>query len=103
MSAKWMNIWADRILEILSAEGGYTVGDLADHVAIDTSDSTVSRTCSRLADHGLVREIGNGAYEITEEGEGYLRGEYDARKGAWIENNTDATPSPTGSRETNGV
>lgn len=101
-SARWMNIWADRILEILSIEGSHTVGDLTQHEAIDTSNSTVSRTCSRLADHSLVREIGNGAYEITDEGEAYLNGEYDARSGAYITEDGDETAN-TNSTEVNGA
>ena len=34
--------------------------------------------CLKLADYGLVINLGNGIYSITEEGEEYLAGELDA-------------------------
>jgi len=84
-----MTIWDDRILETLRKEGPVPVGDMADRDDIRISGSSVSRRCSKLADHGLVMPLGNGVYDITEAGEGYLDGEYDAEHGVWMRNGDD--------------
>jgi DeoR/GlpR family transcriptional regulator of sugar metabolism len=85
-SGDYMNLWDDRILEILEMEGPLPVGELVEHKAIHTSKSTVSRRCRKLTDKGLLKEIGNGVYTITETGEAYLDGKYDAEAEVFIEN-----------------
>jgi Mn-dependent DtxR family transcriptional regulator len=77
-SAKWMSIWDDRILEYIDANEGASVGELADSKLIRVSSATVSRRCQRLADHGMLRPLGNGVYVITDLGVQYLNGEVDA-------------------------
>lgn len=77
-SAAWMSIWDDRILEVVREKEGSSVGDLHDHQYIRISKSQVSRRCKRLAEHGLLRPLGNGVYMITEKGERYLDEELDA-------------------------
>lgn len=52
-----------------------TGGKMAEREDIRISQPPVSRRCSKLADHGLVISIENGAYDITEEGEGSLNEE----------------------------
>ena len=83
-SGTWMTIWDDRILETLRSEGPKPVGEMADRGDIRISQSSVSRRCSKMADHHLVIALGNGVYAITEEGEGYLDEEYDAENGVWM-------------------
>lgn len=73
-----MSIWDDRILEVVREKEGSSVGDLHDHQYIRISKSQVSRRCKRLAEHGLLRPLGNGVYMITEKGERYLDEELDA-------------------------
>jgi len=77
-SADWMSIWDDRILEYISENEGGNVGDIANHDLIRVSQPHISRRCKVLAEHGLLRALGNGVYVITEEGQRYLRGELDA-------------------------
>jgi len=79
-----MTIWDDRILETLSNEGAKPVGELSKVDGIRISQPHVSRRCSKLAEHCLVVALGNGVYNITEEGEGYLNEEYDAENGVWM-------------------
>lgn len=58
----------------------------------------------KLADHGLLTHVGNGAYVITEEGEAYLDEEYDAEEGVYIDDDYDAAePSSPTEPETNDV
>lgn len=77
-SASWMSIWDDRILEYISENEGGRVGEMENHSLFRISNSQISRRCRKLADHGLLRPLGNGVYVITDEGERYLTGELDA-------------------------
>ena len=96
-SGTWMSIWDDRILETLRSEGPKPVGKMAQRDDIRISQPHVSRRCSKLADHGLVIAIGNGVYQITEEGKGYLDGEYDAENGVWMRNGDENGEPSAGS------
>ena len=100
-SGTWMTIWDDRILETLRSEGPMAVGSIAERNDIRVSDSTVSRRCSKLVEHGLTIHIGNGVYQITEEGEGYLNEEYDAENRVWL--NGGERDGPTAGEETGEI
>jgi Mn-dependent DtxR family transcriptional regulator len=93
-SGTWMTIWDDRILEYLRQHEGATVGDLADDDSIRVSNAHVSRRCKNLAENGLARALGNGAYVLTDEGEAYLKGEYDAENHVYLDE-FDAGSAPT--------
>lgn len=77
-SGSWMTIWDDRILEYINEEGSASPKELNDSGYFRVSKSQVSRRLRRLADHGMLRHLGNGVYVITEAGEKYLTGELDA-------------------------
>lgn len=79
-SADWMSIWDDRILEYIHENDGGSVGEIADHKLIRVSQPHVSRRCKVLAEHGLLRPLGNGVYVITSDGIKYLQGELDAEE-----------------------
>nr|WP_255494043.1 ArsR family transcriptional regulator [Halarchaeum sp. CBA1220] len=97
-----MSIWDDRLLEILRAEGPKSVGDLTDHDVIHVSQPTVSRRLKRLAEHDLAIAIGNGVYQISDEGEAYLNEEYDAEAGAYVNSEAEGESSTAGT-EANGA
>lgn len=106
-SAEDMSVWDDRILELLQEEGPSSPKLIAEHEFILRSRPTVSRRLSRLQELGLVQEITNGVYRITERGEGYLNEEYDARNERWLNqdqtNGPDSAPSgPTPEEAGNG-
>ena len=93
-SGTWMTIWDDRILEYLRENDGATVGELTKSESIRVSNAHVSRRCKKLAEHGLVTPIGNGAYVITDEGKAYLNEEYDAENGVYLnQNNSQSGPN----------
>jgi len=73
-----MSIWDDRILEYIDENDGGRVGEIGNHDLFRISNPHVSRRCKVLADHGLLRPLGNGVYVITKEGKQYLDGELDA-------------------------
>ena len=98
-SASWMNLWDERILEIAAndGDGAVSVTDLDNHALMRCSQSTISRRCKRLAENGLLRRISRGGYLITDEGRAYLREEYDAETGAYLDD--DATDGPTAGQD----
>ncbi|QCW04192.1 MULTISPECIES: winged helix-turn-helix domain-containing protein [Natrinema] len=98
-SGTWMTIWDDRILEYLRENDGATVGELTDSESIRVSNAHVSRRCKKLAEHGMLTPIGNGAYVITERGEAYLREEYDAENETYL-NGGDSRDGPSASGTT---
>jgi len=83
-SGTWMTIWDDRILEIIREEDAGRVGNIVERDGIRISQSSVSRRCKKLAEHGLLTALGNGVYTITSEGEAYLDEKYDAENGIYL-------------------
>lgn len=86
-SASWQSAPDDRILEIAAEDqnGVVKVGNLAEHPYIHVGQSQVSRRCKKLAEHDLLRPLGDGVYVITEEGRGYLEERYDVQRGVWLD------------------
>ncbi|SDM50717.1 hypothetical protein SAMN04487949_1895 [Halogranum gelatinilyticum] len=79
-SGSWMTIWDDRILEVIREEGSGSPKQLADSGFIHVSRAHVSRRLKKLAENGMLTALGNGVYIITEKGEQYLDGEWDAEQ-----------------------
>ncbi|MDS0253836.1 phage repressor protein [Haloarcula tradensis] len=68
------------------------------------SRTQIGRRMKKLAEHGLLTHVGNGAYVITEEGEAYLDEEYDAEEGVYLDRENDASELSTPAEpETNDV
>lgn len=76
-SADWMVLADDRILEYLSENGPTTPSKMHDSGAIRFSRGYINTRCQILSDYGLVRNLGNGVYQIKEPGEQYLASELD--------------------------
>ena len=95
-SGSWMTIWDDRILEIVREEGNGSATKLADREEIATSRPNVTRRLQKLADHELLQPLPNGVYVITEEGEAYLDGEYDAERERYINRESSDSPEEPG-------
>jgi Mn-dependent DtxR family transcriptional regulator len=104
-SASWQSAPDDRILEIAAEDedGIVKVGNLADHDYIHVGQSQVSRRCKKLAEHGLLRKIGDGVYVITDRGEAYLKGEYDVQNEAFIKKSGQESPDVEAETGTNGT
>lgn len=81
--ADWMAHADERILEFLSEHGNHQPSQMAarlGEIGVDMGfhPKYVGRRCRTLAGHRMVRNLGNGLYQITDLGEQYLRGEIDA-------------------------
>lgn len=79
-----MTIADERILEFLHEtlpphQSNQITTELDNH-GIEYSDKYVGRRCIELSKYGLLRNLGNGIYTITETGEQYLDGELHAKE-----------------------
>jgi DeoR/GlpR family transcriptional regulator of sugar metabolism len=103
-SGTWQTIWDDRILEVIREEGSGSPKELADRDDIRVSRQHVSRRLQKLADHGMLKPLANGVYIITDEGEAYLDGEYDAESGTYLDAGETNGPSASADEQgANGV
>ena len=105
LSGSWQSVWDDRILEWMreNEETG-TPKEVHDSGLVRVSRTQIGRRMKKLAEHGLLTHVGNGAYVITEEGKAYLDEEYDAEEGVYLDRESDASePSTPAEPETNDV
>jgi len=75
-----MVIVDERILEFLSEESHHQPVQIAESLSDFGEGMTyhrkyIGKRCRLLAEYGLVRNLGNGLYAITEDGCDYLEGE----------------------------
>jgi hypothetical protein len=76
-----MTLADDRILEFLAEEGPTPPSKMADDDRMRFSAEYIGRRCrENLVPYGLVNNLGNGVYSITDDGRKYLDGSLDAGK-----------------------
>lgn len=73
--ADWMVRSDDRILEYLDYVGVAAPSAIESDERINISRTHISNRLRKLREAGLVENVGNGVYRITDTGSGYLRGE----------------------------
>jgi predicted transcriptional regulator len=81
-SGNWMVLADDRILEFVCNEGAGKPKMMAESGYVRYSRSYISKRCAKLVEHGLLKNLGDGVYIITERGEKYLKGEIDTSEDA---------------------
>jgi DNA-binding MarR family transcriptional regulator len=71
----------DRILEYLDVEGPHSPKRISEDSRMLFKQKHINMRLLKLLDAGLVEKdkIGRGIYSLTDEGEAYLAGEFDAR------------------------
>lgn len=74
-----MTLADERILEYLSEQSMGTPSVIAEDDRIRYDRQYIGHRIRKLTDVGLAVRIGRGVYQITEEGEAYLTGDFDAR------------------------
>lgn len=77
LSARWMSIADDRILEFLQEEGPQSPTRIHEDGRVRFTRQHINTRCQKLANYGLVQNLGNGVYTITDKGERYLDGALD--------------------------
>lgn len=75
----WMVRADDRIMEHLRENGPDTPKSMADSDRVRFSRQYINQRCKLLVSYGLLLHLGNGVYDVTEQGEAYLDGEMDVR------------------------
>lgn len=75
----WMVRADDRIMEHLREEGPDTPKSMADSDRVRFSRQYINQRCKLLVSNGLLLHLGNGVYDLTEQGEAYLDGDIDVR------------------------
>ena len=92
----------ERILELLEEDEDGIMGpsEIADDSRIRYSSAYVGQRCKKLAAHGLLQEVSSAVYRITDKGEAYLEGEYDASGTSNVSVDTEETDVQNGSDQT---
>lgn len=80
LSADWMSIADDRILEFLHEEGPRSPTKIQEDGRVRFTRQHINNRCQKLAEYGLLQNLGNGVYAVTDDGVKYLHGELDAGK-----------------------
>ncbi|AUV82891.1 winged helix-turn-helix domain-containing protein [Salinigranum rubrum] len=80
LSANWMSIADDRILEFLHEEGPRSPSKIHEDGRVRFSRQHINMRCKKLEEYDLVQNLGNGVYSITEQGREYLEGDIDANE-----------------------
>jgi len=81
-SGDWMVLADDRILEYIREKDSGRPKEMTDSGYVRYTRSYISQRCKKLVKHGLLRDLGNGVYVITDRGERYLDGEIDTSEDA---------------------
>lgn len=82
-NAQWMVALDERILEFLDEYGNHQPAQVAEQLnelgaGMEYHPKYIGRRCRALSEAGLVMNIGNGVYSITDEGRAFLVGDLDA-------------------------
>jgi len=88
-AGNWMTAVDDRILEYLSEHESGSPTKMKREGPIRYSRQQVHRRCKKLTENALVRDLGNGVYVITDDGEAYLEGQLDTENWRYIDEDAD--------------
>ena len=84
-SGNWMTLVDDRILEYLHENEAASPTEMMKGGPIKYSRAYIGRRCKKLKQRGLLREISDATYVITEDGEAYLKGYLDTEDWQYID------------------
>jgi predicted transcriptional regulator len=102
-SGDWMVLADDRILEYIRENGSGRPKAMVDSGYVRYTRSYVTQRCKKLVSHGLLNDLGNGVYTITERGERYLDGEIDTSEDAPDEVGSDSESGGMGAGDESQV
>lgn len=80
VSPGWFTIADERILEFVQEQDGGSPKFIADDERIQFSRPYINTRMKMLESGGFLRQVGRGTYVLTDQGEAYLAGEFDARE-----------------------
>jgi len=78
--AKWMCTLDERLIEFVAEEPLASPSLMTSAMPVEASEQRIRERCSMLAEAGLIAPFSEDAemYEVTGEGQRYLRGDLDA-------------------------
>lgn len=98
-SGDWMTLLDDRVLEYLSENEAASPIEMKNGGPIKFSRAYIGRRCRKLADKGLVREISDAVYMITDDGEAYLAGRLDTGDWSAVDGTSAESTSDSAEKE----
>ena len=84
-----MTLLDDRILEYLNENEAASPTEMKKGGPIKFSRAYIGRRCKKLKDNGLIREISDATYVITDDGEAYLDGRLDTQEWRYIDDGSE--------------
>ena len=84
-SGDWMTLVDDRILEYLYENEAASPTEMMKGGPIKFSRAYIGRRCKKLKEEGLLREISDATYVITEDGKAYLKGHLDTEDWQYVD------------------
>lgn len=99
-SGDWMVLLDDRILEFLDENEAGSPSEIKRGTTTDNSRQHFARRCRKLTEEGLLREISNATYVLTDDGRAYLDGRLDTQRWVRLDDDGSAeTPAEPGVTE----
>lgn len=91
-SGDWMTLVDDRVLEYIDENGSGSPTEMKNEGPIQYSTGYISERSKKLSEKGLLKDLGNGVYVITDDGKAYLDGDLDTQN--WIRLDDSGTHTP---------
>ena len=85
----------ERILEYMRENESGAPTEMAESGDVRYTPQHISQRCKKLAENDLLRSLGNGVYIITDAGKAYLKEEYDAEAGRYLDQDQTSGPDTT--------
>lgn len=101
-SGDWMSLADDRILEFISEHGSGSPEKMRKEGPIHYSRPHIHNRCKKLTEKGLLNELGNGVYTITEDGEAYLEGRLDTQNWVYLDEEDETATAGVEESKSNG-
>ena len=95
-SGDWMTQLDDRILEYLHENEAASPTEMMKGGPINFSRAYIGRRCKKLKENGLLREISDATYVITDDGEAYLEGRLDTENWRYIDDDASEVTADDG-------
>jgi repressor of nif and glnA expression len=93
-SGDWMSLVDDRILEYVHEHESGSPKEIMEEGKVRYSRQHIARRCRKLEEEGLLRQLGNAVYVITEDGEAYLEGRLDTQDWTCVDESNEQVNGP---------
>jgi Mn-dependent DtxR family transcriptional regulator len=88
-----MTLVDDRVLEYIRENESGSPTAMKRDAPIHYSREYVHKRCKKLSEKGLLKDLGNGVYVITDDGKAYLDGDLDTQNWIRLDDSGNHTPN----------